>query len=123
MAQITVTRHYSGFQNREDTFALGDHEADGDASATAYELPEGYAIHHGYAVDPVGFRCEIVLDHASNRPCLMSLAGPTIGAPVLVPVADTEKHAQDWADHRADIRAQADFHRAMRTGAAEALKE
>lgn len=59
MKTIIVTRHYNGFVNASDTYQLGNHESDGSAVATVYELPEGYSTQNGFVYDPTGYMCEI----------------------------------------------------------------
>lgn len=74
MTTITITRLFSGFQNVEDRFALGDLEHDGNAAAGRYVMPAGYSVDTGLIRDPAGIECAIV-DDGNGRPMLVSRAG------------------------------------------------
>jgi hypothetical protein len=60
MQTIIITRHYSGFTNVADTYQVGDHEADGNADVTAYDLPTGYSVQDGLVYDHAGWQCEVL---------------------------------------------------------------
>lgn len=83
MTKVTITRHYSGFNNVADKFSLGNHEHDGAASVSDYVLPEGYAVDGEKIFDPANCECEIV-PHDSGRPQLVSLVGRITASPVLI---------------------------------------
>ena len=72
---VMLTRHYSGFSNREDRYSLGNNENEGRASASSYALPDGYAVDRDAHVirDPDGIECAIV--SSVTGPMLMSMAG------------------------------------------------
>lgn len=59
MTTIQITRHYSSFTNVADRFSVGNHEADGHAAMTEYNLPEGYEVQDAEIYDQTGYRCEI----------------------------------------------------------------
>ena len=86
MTIITITRHYSGFQNRADRFSVGDNETV-DSAVLDYVLPDGYQIDGGVIRDAEGYQCEIVPHRGSGRPQLISLAGPVKAQPVLARAA------------------------------------
>lgn len=75
MTTILVTRHFSGFANRADSFSIGDNEHEGNAACTRYTLPAGYSLADGAIYDASGFAARIYPGEA-GEPVLVSLAGP-----------------------------------------------
>ena len=62
MANIMLTRKFSGFQNREDEIVIGNTEFEGDAEANEFSLPEGYSHDETDNIvrDRQGIACELV---------------------------------------------------------------
>lgn len=73
MTIVTVTRHFSGFQNVADTFSIGNNEQDGSAAASEYSLPVGYSVSEGRIYDNFGIECMITA--SARGPVLISRAG------------------------------------------------
>lgn len=75
MTTIMITRHHNGFANVDDTFAIGNHEADGAASLAEYALPADYTVAaEGFVRDADGIECGIFLGQHGG-PILVSMVG------------------------------------------------
>lgn len=61
MRVITITRHNNPFSGVAEWLRLGGSESSGKATASRYELPEGYSVEHDTVRDPDGAECSIVL--------------------------------------------------------------
>lgn len=70
---VTLTRHYSGFNNRADSYSVGNREAEGNTCAADYVLPAGYVLEAGVIRDPAGIECAVIA--RQNGPYLVSKAG------------------------------------------------
>lgn len=70
---VMITRHYNGFVNVQDKLSLGNNEADGNAAATLYRLPDGYTVADGCIYDTADIECALVLEGDEVK--LISLAG------------------------------------------------
>jgi hypothetical protein len=85
--KITLTRHFSGFNNVSDTWKIGNTETT-DSAVYEAELPAGYGLgktqilEEDVIIDPAGHSCTIV-HHSSGKPQLISLSGPVKEQPVL----------------------------------------
>lgn len=83
MTTVTLTRHYSGFQNVADKYSVGSNEHAGRASVSDWILPDGYEVDDDVIRDAAGYECAIIPDDDSGRPQLVSKAGPIDATPVL----------------------------------------
>lgn len=61
MNTIIITRHYNGFVNASDTLSIGNHEHEGNATATVYRLPDGYSAENGRIYNASGNGGEVHL--------------------------------------------------------------